>query len=90
VDPAHLLLAAALSMSIGDFIELQKLSAPELRTRFSLPAACDPSLAALTTDPAANRVTVAVDCRALPGRTQPEQRPASTPQQPAQKDIRRR
>jgi hypothetical protein len=76
-------------MSIADFIELQKLSPADLRTRFSLPPACDPSLAALTTDPAVNEVTVAVDCRAAAG-TQPETRPASTPpRQPGWKDVSR-
>jgi hypothetical protein len=71
-------LAAALSMSIADFIELQKLSPADLRTRFSLPAACDPSLAALTTDASANQVTVAVDCRPARGEGQAESRPGST------------
>jgi hypothetical protein len=76
-------------MSIADFIELQKLSPADLRTRFKLPAACDPSLAALTTDPAANQVMVAVDCRPIPVGAQPESRPASTPpRQPPRKDVR--
>jgi hypothetical protein len=87
---AHLLLAAALSMSIADFIELQKLSPADLRTRFSLPAACDPSLAALTTDPAANQVTVAVDCRPIPAGAQPQPGSAGQPpRQPSKKDLSR-
>jgi hypothetical protein len=63
---AGALLAAAASMTTGEFVEVQKLSADGLRTRFGLPASCDPSLTALATDPAVNLVTVAVDCRARP------------------------
>ena len=86
VGCARLLLAAVLSMSIAEFIELQKLSPADLRMRFSLPAACDPSLAALTTDPATSQVMVAVGCRRSPAAAKPDSQPASTPQR---KDIGR-
>ena len=61
-----LVLAVAVSMSTGEFIELQKLSLDELRTRFKLPSSCDPAVTALTTDPAANQMMVAIDCRVRP------------------------
>ena len=64
-------LAVTLSMTIAEFIEVQQLAPPDLRTRFGLSPSCDPSMTALTTDPAANRVTVAVDCRAKPAATSP-------------------
>jgi hypothetical protein len=60
-------LAGALTMTIPEFIEFQKLSPEDLRTRFSLPAACDPAVTASTPDAAQNRVTVGVECRARPG-----------------------
>jgi hypothetical protein len=54
---AGTLLAAAVSMTTGEFVEVQKLSPDDLRTRFGLPAPCDPSVTALATDPAVNLVT---------------------------------
>ena len=63
---AGALLAAAASMTTGEFVEVQKLSPDDLRTRFGLPASCDPSVTALATDPAVSVVTVAIDCRARP------------------------
>jgi len=60
---AETLLAVTLSMSTGEFIEVQKLSFEELRTRFKLPPSCEPSLTASNTDPGGNKVTVAVECR---------------------------
>jgi hypothetical protein len=81
---AGALLVAAVSMTTGEFVEVQKLSSDELRTRFGLPAACEPSVTALSTDPAVNVVTVAIDCRVRPGGTPPpgpgeRQRPARPP-----------
>ncbi|HEX2440760.1 MAG TPA: hypothetical protein VHT71_20780 [Methylomirabilota bacterium] len=70
-----LALAASLSMTIGEFIELQKLSTDELRARFSLPAGCDPAVTASTPDAAHSRLTVGVECRAQP----PAQAPAPRP-----------
>ena len=64
-------LAGTLSMTIPEFIEFQKLSPEDLRTRFSLPAACDPALTASTPDAAQNRVTVGVECRARPAEPPP-------------------
>ena len=61
---ARTMLAVTVSMSTGEFIEVQKLSHDDLRARFKLPASCDPSLTALNTDPAANQMTVAIECRA--------------------------
>jgi hypothetical protein len=63
---AGALLAAAASMTTGEFVEVQKLSPDDLRARFGLPASCDPSVTALATDPAVSLVTVAVDCRTRP------------------------
>ncbi len=79
-----LLGAAAASMTTGEFVEVQKLSPDDLRARFGLPASCDPSVTALSTDPAVNVMTVAIDCRPRPGFTAPpgpgeRQRPARPP-----------
>jgi hypothetical protein len=65
------LLAAAVSMTAVEFVEVQKLSSDELRTRFGLPLSCDPVVTALATDPAVKLVTVAIDCRAKPGAPPP-------------------
>ena len=59
-------LAAAVSMTPAEFVQVQKLSPDELRTRFRLPPSCDPVVTALATDPAVRLVTVAIDCRAKP------------------------
>jgi hypothetical protein len=64
---AGILLATAVSMTTVEFVEVQKLSPDELRTRFRLPSSCDPVVTALATDPAVKLVTVAIDCRAKPG-----------------------
>jgi hypothetical protein len=37
------LLAATVSMTMAEFMEVQKLSPDALRARFGLPPACDPS-----------------------------------------------
>lgn len=66
---AGVLLAGAASMTTSEFVQVQKLSPDDLRTRFGLPASCDPSVTALATDPAVNLVTVAIDCRARPSAT---------------------
>ena len=62
-----ILLAAAVSMTPAEFVEVQKLSPDDLRTRFRLPPSCDPVVTALATDPAVKLVTVAIDCRVKPG-----------------------
>jgi hypothetical protein len=79
-------LAGTLSMTIPEFIEFQKLSPEDLRSRFSLPAACDPALTASTPDATQNRVTVGVECRARPGEA-PANRPGDSvrPARPAQR-----
>jgi hypothetical protein len=64
---ARILVIAAVSMTVNEFVEFQKLAPDELRTRFGLPASCDPAVTALTTDPTANRVNVAIECRPRPG-----------------------
>lgn len=61
------ILLAAFSMTAMEFVEVQKLSSDELRTRFGLPLSCDPVVTALATDPAVKLITVAIDCRAKPG-----------------------
>jgi hypothetical protein len=68
---AGTLLAAAASMSPSEFVEVQQLSAEDLRARFGLPPSCDPSVTAVATDPAVSRVTVAIECRVRPGETPP-------------------
>jgi hypothetical protein len=59
----RILLAVTVSMSTGEFIEMQKLSHEDLRARFKLPPSCDPSVTALNTDPGGNQMTVAIECR---------------------------
>ena len=76
----RVLLALTLSMTVGEFVEVQKLASEDLRKRFNLPSACEPAVTALATEPAANRVTVAIECRAKPaGAASP-----ATPGQPQQ------
>jgi hypothetical protein len=70
----RILLAVTVSMTTGEFIEVQKLSHDDLRARFKLPASCDPSVTALNTDPAANQMTVAIECRARLGPAPPGER----------------
>ena len=64
-----ILLAVTVSMSTGEFVEVQKLSLDEIRTRFRLPPSCDPSLTASNTDPTANQMIVAIECRPKPATT---------------------
>jgi hypothetical protein len=61
-----LVLAGTLSMTIAEFIDFQKLSPEDRRTRLSLPAACDPAMTASTPDTAQNLVIVGVGCAASP------------------------
>jgi hypothetical protein len=76
-----LVLAGTLSMSIAEFVEFQKLSPEALRDRFSLPAGCDPSVTASTSDATQNIVTVGVECRVQPSAAPPD-RPAERPRPP--------
>jgi len=69
---AGLLLAVSLSMTTVEFIEVQQLPVEALRARFKLPASCDPTVTALTTDPTANRMLVAVECRPRPAPAAPD------------------
>jgi hypothetical protein len=73
---AGTVLAAAVSMTAVEFVEFQKLSSDDLRTRFKLPTSCDPSVTAVATDPAVNVVTVAIECRVRPGAVPPSAEPA--------------
>jgi hypothetical protein len=73
------LLAVTVSMSTGEFIEVQQLSHEDLRARFKLPPSCDPSVTALNTDPGANQMTVAIECRARVAPVLPERAPRTTP-----------
>jgi hypothetical protein len=57
------LLAVTVSVTMAEFIELQKLSNDDLRTRFRLSTSCEPAVTALATDPAVDRVMVAIECR---------------------------
>ena len=76
-----ILLGVTVTMSIAEFIEVQKLSSDELRTRFGLERACDPTLTAVNTEPTANRVTVAIECRVKP----PEAPPPRSGEGPGQR-----
>jgi hypothetical protein len=73
------MLAATVSMTMGEFIEFQKLSPADLRTRFGLSSSCEPAVTALATDPAVNRVTVAIECRPTPGGAPPPSAPGQPP-----------
>jgi len=75
---AKVLMVGAVSMSTGEFVEVQKLSPDELRARFKLPASCEPSMTAHATDPAVNVMTVAIECRLKPGAT-PDTNPTGRP-----------
>ena len=63
---AALVLAVSLSMTTVEFIEIQQLPVDALRARFRLPASCEPTVTALSTDGNANRMQVAVECRPKP------------------------
>ena len=68
-------LLAALSMTVAEFVEFQKLSADELRARLGLSARCDPTVTAAA-EPNGNKVIVAVECRggaAAPGSDAPRE-----------------
>jgi len=60
---AQIVLAVTVSMSVGEFAAIQGLSAADLRARFGLPALCEPSMTALSTDPTVNTVSVVIECR---------------------------
>jgi len=60
----QILLGVTLSMTTAEFMDVQRLSVDELRTRFRLAPSCQPSLTALSTDPMINQVAVAIECRA--------------------------
>jgi|SRR5262249_4138734 len=66
---SKIVVALAVSMSTGEFIEVQQLPIEQLRARFGLPASCDPTVTALNTDPAASQMNVAIDCRGKPAST---------------------
>ena len=73
-----IVVAVTLSMTVPEFIEVHNLDADQLRTRFHLPRTCDPAVTALTREPAASMVTVAVECRPKPAET-PVERPTPLP-----------
>ena len=75
----RILLAVTVSMSTGEFIEVQKLSHDDLRARFKLPPSCDPSVTAVNTDPAANQMTVAIECRTKLAPAPPERATRTAP-----------
>jgi hypothetical protein len=66
VDLSALVLAVTLSVSTSEFIEIQALSVEALRARFGLGPTCQPAMTALSTDASANRMSVAIECRADP------------------------
>jgi len=86
--PARILLGVTVSLTTTEFVEVQQLPAEALRTRFDLSPSCQPAVTALATDPAAQRMTVLIECRAEPPATSPGPRPPagrSRPSRPAEK-----
>jgi hypothetical protein len=75
----RIMLAVTVSMSTGEFIEVQKLSHEDLRARFKLPPSCDPSVTALNTDPGANQMIVAIECRTKLAPAPPERATRTAP-----------
>jgi hypothetical protein len=75
---AQIVLAVTVSMSVAEFAAIQQLSAADLRARFGLPAMCEPSMTALSTDPMVNAVNVVIECR------QPSAQSAGPPQRVTQ------
>lgn len=60
-----LITALAVTMihtTVAEFLEIQGLSEPELRERFELPDACEPSVAAMRAR--RDQVTVLISCAA--------------------------
>ena len=86
--PARILLGVTVSLTTTEFVEVQQLPAEALRSRFELSPSCQPAVTALATDPAAQRMTVLIECRAEPPATSPSPRPPagrSRPSRPAEK-----
>jgi hypothetical protein len=75
----RVVLAASLTVSTAEFIELQSLPPETLRARFSLPETCLPVVTAVATDPAVNRMAVSVECRPGTAPDPPPIRPRRTP-----------
>ena len=73
--PPTIIFSMAVTMSFTEFAALQQLPAEALRSRFALPASCDPSVTALTTNTSGNEVSVFIDCR--PTVKSPDSTPAS-------------
>jgi len=85
----QILLGVTLLMTTAEFMDVQRLSVDELRTRFRLAPSCQPSLTALSTDPMINQVAVAIECRAelsapSPSRARGNRRGSSLPGKPDQ------
>lgn len=56
------LVVIAVHTTVAEFVEIQELSGPELRERFELPDACEPSVAAMQAR--RERVMVLISCGA--------------------------
>ena len=67
----RLVLGLSLSLTTAEFIEVQALSVEDLRKRFGLAASCQPSVTAVATDPAVNRISVGIECRDTPASPPP-------------------
>jgi hypothetical protein len=84
----RVLLGVSVTMTVTEFIEVQKLSDEQLNVRFALPRSCQPALTALTTNTAASLVLVAVECRG--GSAPPAgSRPAPGERQPPSPQVPR-
>jgi hypothetical protein len=68
-----LLAATTLTLSVGELVEIQRLSDAELRVRFGLPQSCDPVVAAM----GEGRGAIAVLISCLPGEKRQDARPRS-------------
>jgi hypothetical protein len=75
----RVLLSVTLSMPMAEFIDVQKLSSEQLRSRFKLQATCEPVVTALTTEPGMSRVVVAIECRPAPAGAAPGSPGPGTP-----------
>jgi hypothetical protein len=80
---SRILLAVTLSVTTAEFMEIQALPVESLRTRFALPPSCQPLMTALSADPSAGRMTVAIECRSEPGAEPAGPRPSGERARPS-------
>jgi hypothetical protein len=76
-------LAVSLSVTTAEFIEIQAMPVEALRTRFGLEPSCQPAVTALSTDPTASRMSVAIECRPDAATDPDATRPSKDPLRPS-------